>query len=271
MSPRPAPGEDPAVAAAERLIWIGHATVALEVGGARLLTDPVLRDHVAHLRRHGPTPDPATTADPDAVLISHLHRDHLDLPSLRGLGRAVALYVPVGAAAYLERLGFTRVHELGVGEEAAVGGAVVRAVAATHDGRRSPGHRGPAAEAIGFEVRGAASVYFAGDTDVFPGMAELAGRIDVALLPVWGWGPTLGPGHMDPAAAARAAALVRPRTAVPIHWGTLFPRGLARLRPAALVEPPKAFARLVAEHAPGVTVRVLGPGDALVLDTVARR
>ena len=261
----------PGVAAEERLTWIGHATVALEIGGARLLTDPLLRDRVAHLTRHGPTPDPAVTADLDAVLISHLHRDHLDLPSLRGLGRAMALYVPRGAAAYLARLGFTRVHELAVGEEVAIGGARVRAVAATHDGRRHPGRRGPVAEAIGFEVRGTASVYFAGDTDVFAEMAALAGRIDVALLPVWGWGPTLGPGHMDPEAAARAAALVRPRAAVPIHWGTLFPRGLARVRPAALVEPPRAFARLVAEHAPGVTVRVLSPGDALALDPVAAR
>jgi L-ascorbate metabolism protein UlaG (beta-lactamase superfamily) len=256
------------VAAEERLTWIGHATVALEIGGARLLTDPLLRDRVAHLRRHGPTPDPAALTDLDAVLVSHLHRDHLDIPSLRRLGRAVALYVPRGAGAFLGRRGFTRVRELAVGEEAAVGGARVRAVAATHDGRRSPGRRGAVAEAIGFEVRGASSVYFAGDTDVFDGMAELAGRIDVALLPVWGWGPTLGTGHMDPAAAARAAALVRPRTAVPIHWGTLFPRGLARLRPAPLVEPPRAFARLVAEQAPGVTVRVLRPGGTLALETV---
>jgi len=256
------------VAPEERLTWIGHATVALEIGGARLLTDPLLRDRVAHLRRHGPSPDPAAVADLDAVLISHLHRDHLDVPSLRRLGRAVALYVPRGAGAFVARLGFTRVRELAVGEEAAVGGARVRAVAATHDGRRSPGRGGPVAEAIGFEVRGASTVYFAGDTDVFDGMAALAGRIDVALLPVWGWGPTLGEGHMDPAAAARAAALVRPRTAVPIHWGTLFPRGLARLRPAPLVEPPRAFARLVAEQSPGVTVRVLSPGGTLALDAV---
>ncbi len=259
------------MAADERLTWLGHATVALEIGGARLLTDPLLRDRIAHLRRHGRSPDPAATADLDAVLVSHLHRDHLDVPSLRRLDRTVAVYVPRGAGAFLERLGFTRVRELAVGEEATVGGARVRAVTAIHDGRRSPGRRGAVAEAIGFEVRGASTVYFAGDTDVHDGMAALAGRIDVALLPVWGWGPTLGPGHMDPAAAAHAATLVRPRIAVPIHWGTLFPRGLARLRPAALVEPPRAFARLVAEQAPGVTVRVLSPGGALALDPVVTR
>ena len=75
------------MAGAERITWVGHATVSLEIGGARLLTDPVLRPRVAHLRRHGPRPDPHVLAGLDAVLVSHLHLDHLDVPSLRMLGR----------------------------------------------------------------------------------------------------------------------------------------------------------------------------------------
>jgi L-ascorbate metabolism protein UlaG (beta-lactamase superfamily) len=107
-------------------------------------------------------------------------------------------------------------------------------------------------------------VYFAGDTDVFAGMAEL-GPLDVALLPVWGWGPSLGPGHMDPEQAARAAALLRPRVAVPIHWGTYLQVGLRR-REALLRGPPHAFADRCAELAPDVEVRVLEPGGTLSLD-----
>ena len=223
------------MAADERLTWLGHATVALEIGGARLLTDPLLRDRIAHLRRHGPSPDPAATADLDAVLVSHLHRDHLDVPSLRRLDRTVAVYVPRGAGAFLERLGFTRVRELAVGEEAAVGGARVRAVTAIHDGRRSRGRGGAVAEAIGFEVRGASTVYFAGDTDVYDGMAALAGRIDVALLPVWGWGPTLGPGQWTPCRGARGHTGAPPHRrpdplghAVPAWPGAPAPGGARR-------------------------------------------
>ena len=145
-----------------------------------------------------------------------------------------------------------------------VAGATVTAVEAEHDGRRHP--LGPVAETLGFEIAGAHRVYFAGDTDVFAGMEALAGRHDLALLPIWGWGPSLGPGHMDPAAAARAVALLRPRLVVPIHWGTLFPAGLERVRGAMLVEPPRAFARMVAELAGDVEVRTLAPGESLDLD-----
>ena len=107
-------------------------------------------------------------------------------------------------------------------------------------------------------------MYFAGDTDLFDGMRDLPG-VDVALLPVWGWGPTLGEGHLDPDRAAEAAALMRPRVAVPIHWGTFYPVGLKRWRPAPLHEPPERFAARVAALAPGVEVRVLAPGDSTPL------
>ena len=74
-------------------------------------------------------------------------------------------------------------------------------------------------------------------------MSEL-GAVDLALLPVWGWGTYANEGHLDPERAARALQLIRPRVAVPIHWGTLFPAGLRRLRPSYLTEPPLEFARL---------------------------
>jgi L-ascorbate metabolism protein UlaG (beta-lactamase superfamily) len=252
-------------APAERLTWIGHATVLLEVGGARLLTDPLLRDRVGHLRRQAATPAPGATEGIDAVLVSHLHLDHLDVASLRRLRRDVAVLAPAGAGALLRRLGFARTTELRAGERAAVAGAAVEAVPAIHDGRRHPLAR-RTADAIGFVVTGDHSVYFAGDTDLYDGMTELAGTLDAALLPVWGWGPSLGPGHMDPLAAARAVALLRPRIAVPIHWGTFFPAGLARLRGSALVTPPREFACRARALAPGVEVRVLEPGQALALE-----
>jgi L-ascorbate metabolism protein UlaG (beta-lactamase superfamily) len=118
------------------------------------------------------------------------------------------------------------------------------------------------ATAIGFHVAGSSRVYFAGDTDLFPEMASLAGGVDVALLPVWGWGPRLGVGHLDPYRAAEAVRMIRPRVAVPIHWGTFYPFALARVWPRALARPPHEFAREVERVAPETEVRILAPGDA---------
>jgi L-ascorbate metabolism protein UlaG (beta-lactamase superfamily) len=138
-------------------------------------------------------------------------------------------------------------------------------VPAVHGGRRLPfvTH----AEAIGYVVTGSTSIYFAGDTDLFDGMEGLAPGLDVALVPVWGWGATLGRGkHLDPERAAEAVRRLRPRFAVPIHWGTFHPvhHGVRRA-PAFVTEPGRAFAREVARVAPEVEVRVLAPGASLPL------
>jgi L-ascorbate metabolism protein UlaG (beta-lactamase superfamily) len=148
------------------------------------------------------------------------------------------------------------------GVEVEIGLLVVQATPAAHGGRRSP--LGPAAAPIGFVIRGSRSVYFAGDTDLFPEMGTLAGSIDVALLPVSGWGPTLGPGHLDPERAAAATALIEPRLAVPIHWGTFALAWLAR-RADDPARPARSFAAQVATQAPRSATRVLQPGDRLEL------
>jgi len=153
------------------------------------------------------------------------------------------------------------VRELAVGDVTELGGAVVRAVPAAHDGRRTP--LAAPIDAVGFVVEGRASVYFAGDTEVFEDMRHIAGNLDVALLPVAGWGPRLGPGHMDAAEAAEAARLLRPAIAVPIHWGTFRRIGVRppHDRAACATE----FAGHVARRALGTRVEVLEPGESLAL------
>jgi L-ascorbate metabolism protein UlaG (beta-lactamase superfamily) len=254
-----APSGDQVTAPRDRIVFLGHSTVLIELDGTRLLTDPVLGSRVAHLRRQVAPAEPTITADPTAVLISHLHQDHLDLPSLRDLGRGIPLLVPRGAGPWLRRRGFSAVSELSIGETVTEGALSVTAVPAEHDGRRPPGRL--RAQALGYLIRGARTVYFAGDTEIFEGMSTLTAQLDLALLPVAGWGPGLGPGHMDPLDAARAAALLRPRVAVPIHWGTLLPIGAAARHRASLAEPPRLFAEHMARVAPDVEVRILAPGE----------
>jgi L-ascorbate metabolism protein UlaG (beta-lactamase superfamily) len=246
-----------------RVLYVGHSTVLVEMDGVRLLTDPLLRGRVLHLRRIGPV-DRQAIEEPDAVLVSHVHLDHLDLPSLRRLGHATPIVVPRGAGRLLRRKGFTEVSELAVGAEMRIGALTVSGVPAVHDDRRRPFRL--RAEPMGHVIVGTRSVYFAGDTDVFPEMAELA-PVDVALLPIWGWGPSLGSGgHMDPQEAAEAARLLRASVAIPIHWGTYFPvhSGLRGL-PPFLRSPPEDFHRRLAAVAPEIDVRRLQPGEETVV------
>ena len=243
----------------DRLTWLGHATVLIEVAGAALLTDPLLRPRVAHLRRYATTP--AAPSRVDVVLVSHAHHDHLDLPSLRLLDPQAPVIVPPGAGRALRRSG-RDVHELAPGQTLQIGAARIAAVPAIHDGRRWPLSRPSAA--VGYVVDGARSVYFAGDTERFERMGDLRG-VDVALLPIWGWGPRLGPGHMDPEQAARATAELRPGVVVPIHWGTFRPLGSRARSDRVRREPARLFAARVSELVPDVTVRVLAPGESMTL------
>jgi L-ascorbate metabolism protein UlaG (beta-lactamase superfamily) len=242
----------------DSLSYIGHGTTLLRLECGSILTDPMLRGWLGPLRRQGPAPSPEVPSIPDVVLISHLHRDHLDLPSLRRVPGRTPVVLPRGAGEWAQKGGAEQILEIGRGETVSLGGLEITAVPAAHDGHR--GRWGGEIDALGYVIRsGERAAYFAGDTDLFREMAELSG-IDVALLPVWGWGPSVGEGHLNPEKAARAAAMIRPRLAVPIHWGTLYPLGLRRLRPDPLARPPLEFARLARELAPEVEVRVLQPG-----------
>jgi L-ascorbate metabolism protein UlaG (beta-lactamase superfamily) len=249
-----------------RITWLGHATVEIEMGGTRLLTDPILRGRVGHLRRIVAAPDVARIERPDAVLVSHAHLDHLDPASLRLLSPCPVI-APRGCGWALRRAGFRDVTEAVDGEPVAVGAVRVTPTRVVHDGRRHPFSR--ARKAFGYLVDGRATAFFAGDTDVFDAMAALAGRIDAALLPIWGWGPRVGRGHMDPERAARAAALLQPRVAIPIHWGTIAsPRAPWLGDPG---RPARIFTEEAAKQAPGVEVRVLPPGGSTDVAGVAAR
>jgi L-ascorbate metabolism protein UlaG (beta-lactamase superfamily) len=252
------PGNRATVDRGAALSWLGHATVLIALNGVNLLTDPVLRDRIGPLVRVAPPVATDGLERLDAVLLSHLHADHTDLVSLRRLGNDPVVVAPGPAGSWLRGKGVAGVRELRPGEETNIASVTVAATPAIHDRRRRP--FGPEADPIGYVVRGSRSVYFPGDTDLDPAMADLRGSVDVALVPIWGWGRSVGAGHLDPRRAALAVALIAPALAIPIHWGTFRLRWLAAAR-CDLERPAIEFAALAKRYARGVEVRVLAPGE----------
>lgn len=254
-----------------RITWLGHSAVLIEAAGVRIIADPLLRRRFAGLR--WAVPLPAVTRGlirgnlrVDAVLLSHLHHDHCDLPSLRLLGPATVV-APTGSGRWLHRRRIGDVAETAVGETVTVGATTVTVVHAEHHGRREPA--GPWAQSVGHVVDTPdAAVWLAGDTAPHPSFRDLArltrhGRLDLAVVPVWGWGPRLGPGHLDPRTAAEAVVHSGAGHAVPVHWGTLHPAGLLPLMRTQLVSPGPSFARHL--DGSGVVAHVLPVGGTLIL------
>ena len=251
-----------------RVTWLGHATVVVDIDGVRLVADPLLRRHNGVLRRRGgatTAPQDEAWSGADAVLLSHLHHDHAEVSSLRKLGEVPVLTAPDNAA-WVTKKGLAG-RGVAEGEWVPVGDAgdvAVRLVPAVHHSRPMP-HRPNAAN--GHLVRGPSGVvWVAGDTDLYPGIAghpELAGSaVDVAVVPIGGWGPRLSPGHMGPKQAAKACRMVAARCAVPVHWQTLhvpvagrFPRGWMDLAGPR-------FAEALAHEAPTCEARVLEIGSS---------
>src|SRR6476646_8064414 len=186
-----------------------------EGAGVRVLTDPFLRARIGPLQRHGPLPQPADL-QADIVVISHGHRDHFDRESIEALPGQPAVVVPRGLGSSLRgRVGGSLI-ELEAGGSVSVAGVRIAAVRARH--WISPG--AARAQPVGYVIDGGARVYFAGDTGRYGGMSAAVGRIDLAFLPIWTWGPHLGPGHLGPRSAAEVTRDLPPVAVVPIHGGT---------------------------------------------------
>ena len=205
----------------DRVTYLGHATVLLEIAKQRIITDPVLTDRVAFIRSDAGA-GAALSSQPDVVLVSHGHQDHLHRASLRAISADVPMVVPAGSARW-----------------SSDGGS--RASRSSRCTRRRPSAKSrsppcqpstPASGPVGPACRGD-RLHRGGRGPKrvlrrrhrsLPGDGrDRRGGLDLALLPVWGWGPRLGPGHLDPDRAAEAVALLRPAVAIPIHWGTLWP------------------------------------------------
>ena len=239
--------------------------MVIELGGMRLVTDPVLRRQVGPLWRRIPKPLLGSLADLDVILISHLHLDHYDPASLRLLDAGVPIVGPPGSARSLGRRGFTDIHEMRPGESLRLGGIDIVATEARHRGTRHP--LAQRTRSNGYVISGGGrDIYFAGDTGLFAGMADIHQALDVALLPIAGLGPWMPEfKHLSPRHAVRAAELLRPQLVIPIHWGTYHLPGtvLMRLRPDVHRRAPLVFMREVEALEPEIRTVMLDPGHSL--------
>jgi L-ascorbate metabolism protein UlaG (beta-lactamase superfamily) len=245
------------------LTWLGHSTVVIDVDGTRVLTDPLLSRHAGPLRRRHPRPAVEAFADPDAVLISHLHHDHCELTSLRMLPE-VPVLTSDGNARWLRRRRIAGGTGMGEGwVPIGDGGVEARLTRADHRHRPMP-HRPN--DAHGHLVRApSATLWAVGDTSLFDDMRTLAeplGRpLDVALVPISGWGSRLSEGHLDGPQAAEACARTGARWALPVHWGTFHVPFLGD-RPSGWMDRPRhEFEEALARLAPQCRVVDLLPGE----------
>jgi N-acyl-phosphatidylethanolamine-hydrolysing phospholipase D len=253
-SVRPRPGAAPVVpfepSGLERnpsLTWIGHATFYVRLDGAAFLTDAIYSERASPLSVAGPRrlvpPGVPLDALPrlDFALLSHDHYDHLDLPTVRMLAaRGVPFVVPTGVGALVRAAGGRVAAELGWWQESEVAGLRLTCVPARHFSGRGLTDRNRRLWG-GFVVAGRSRrFYHAGDTALFEGFAEIGrrtGPIDVACLPVGAYEPRamMGPIHLDPEEAIRAALDLEARAAVAMHFGTF------DLSDEPLDEPPRRF------------------------------
>lgn len=249
--------------AGERIWWLGHSTLLLQIDGLRVLTDPVLSERASPLSFVGPARKlPCVTSvaalpDIDLVLISHSHYDHLDRISVQQLARRsraqaqpIHFIVPLGLGDKLRSFGADNVHELDWWQAFDFRGLRVRATPAQHWSARTPWDRNRTLW-CGFTVHGSQrGFYFAGDTGYWHGVPEIVercGRIDLAALPIGAYAPRwfMKGQHIDPAQAVQMHLELAAQHSIAIHWGTF------ELADDALDEPPQKLAIALADNGLG--------------------
>jgi L-ascorbate metabolism protein UlaG (beta-lactamase superfamily) len=218
-------------------VWIGHATWALRLGGQLVLTDPIWTRNIGGaVPRLVPPGVPLPEMPPaDIVLVTHDHRDHMDLSTIGKLPDTAKYIVPLGNG---PRIKHANVVELDWWQTHAHGDLRITLVPSRHWSMRMPWNRNDTLWG-GFVVRGPeGTAYHSGDTawgDHFEHIAEKLGPIDWAMLPIGGYAPRwfMEPQHIDPIEAARAWQALEAKYLLAMHWGTF------RLTDEAVGEPPE--------------------------------
>ncbi|MBT2384308.1 MBL fold metallo-hydrolase [Streptomyces sp. ISL-11] len=219
-----------------RLTWMGHSSVLAEIDGHRVLFDPVWSERCSPFafagpRRLHPVPVPlAEVGTVDAVVISHDHYDHLDMPTVRALARTGTRFVvPLGVGAHLEHWGIPadRIAELDWHESTAVGGLTLTATPARHFCGRALRNTQHTLWASWVVAGPDHRIFHSGDTGYFPGFADIGaqyGPFDATMVQIGAYSEFWPDIHMTPEEGMRAHSDLQGDPArgvmLPIHWGT---------------------------------------------------
>lgn len=262
---------DNSVVSGIRATWVGHSTVLVQAPGLNLLTDPVWSrkvgpwSWVGSARYAKPGVEFSDLPRIDAVLVSHDHYDHLDLPTLKRLARERSrlAIAPLGTAELLKKAGFEKVVALDWWQSTVLpSGDTVTLVPAVHHSVRWPWDRNTRLWGGYVVATRAGRVYFAGDTGDGKHFDEIGtrfGSVELALIPIGAYLPRwfMKPQHIGPDEAVSVARRLNAKTCLSIHWGTF------RLADDGYREAPDSLQAILSREASPPDFRVVEIGQAV--------